>query len=512
MVNAASTTVEGRTAVSNATNAWRVNIAGTAAAPQTIQTVQNRPHREALRHQLIVASFAVDLALLCLAMFLAYWIRFETPIRSFGVVGESVDIGLYAGHIAAGVITLLIVLANFRLYDAKNLLSHRQTARIIGKSCIAWFAGYLAVSLILAFDPPISYLSVLLSFAIALSFLLTWRWVLHQVLRREASAGLLRRRVVFIGWNDDCAAAIKQYIRGRGDSIAIEGVIAPPNGAFEAEPPSTVRVHRDFDAVRRVLKYSDVDTVLVADLDLGRSELVELSNFCEKEMIEFRLVPTCFRILLSGLHLETVSGIPVLGISKLPLDSLFNNHLKRVIDIVGGLVGLVVSVPLIAMFGTLIYLESPGPIFYKQRRVGRNGRLFEIIKLRSMRMDAESDGKAGWTVKGDPRVLRIGRFMRTWNIDEIPQFWNVLRGEMSLVGPRPERPEFIETFKEEIPHYNARHNIKPGITGWAQVNGFYGDTDIGERVRFDLDYIERWNAFLDFQILLMTFARSGNAH
>jgi len=159
----------------------------------------------------------------------------------------------------------------------------------------------------------------------------------------------------------------------------------------------------------------------------------------------------------------------------------------------------------------LVYLESPGPVIYRQRRIGLNGRSFDIFKIRSMKPDAESAGVPGWTVRDDPRRLKVGAFMREWNIDELPQFMNVLRGEMSLVGPRPERPELIDGFKEEIPHYNVRHNIKPGVTGWAQVHGLRGDTCLRERVKFDLDYIENWNFTLDFQILLMTLYKRHGA-
>jgi lipopolysaccharide/colanic/teichoic acid biosynthesis glycosyltransferase len=180
-------------------------------------------------------------------------------------------------------------------------------------------------------------------------------------------------------------------------------------------------------------------------------------------------------------------------------------------DVAGAVLGLILALPLILVFGILIYLESPGPIFYRQRRMGIDGRLFDMFKLRSMKLNAEAGGSPGWTVKGDPRVLRIGGLMRKWNIDEIPQFWNVLRGDMSLVGPRPERPELIAKFKEIVPHYNARHHIKPGLTGWAQINGLRGDTDLTERVRYDLHYIENWNVLFDFHIMIMTFFKRENA-
>ena len=228
-------------------------------------------------------------------------------------------------------------------------------------------------------------------------------------------------------------------------------------------------------------------------------------------MVQFKVIPSYFQILVSGLHLETVGGIPVLGVSRLPLDRFVNILLKRVVDVIGAVFGLLIAVPVIVLFGFLVYRESPGPILYRQRRLGRNGVEFDILKIRSMKLDAEADGKAGWSTKDDPRRLKMGGFMRKWNVDELPQFWNVLKGEMSLVGPRPERPELIHNFKHEIPHYNARHNAKPGITGWAQVKGLRGDTDLGERISCDLWYLENWSIFLDFQILVMTFSHHKNA-
>jgi len=253
-----------------------------------------------------------------------------------------------------------------------------------------------------------------------------------------------------------------------------------------------------------------LDIVLVVDVGVSAKHLEALASLCEKELVQFKVVPSYFSILVSGLHLESFSGIPILGLSRLPLDRMFNRLVKRIVDIVGAIFGLLLSLPLIAIFGTLIYLESPGPIFYRQRRLGRNGKMFHMLKLRSMRLDAEKDGKIGWSTKEDPRRLRIGAFMRRWNIDEVPQFWNVLKGEMSLVGPRPERPELIRNFKHQIPHYNARHTVKPGITGWAQVNGLRGDTDLTARIMHDLYYVEHWNLLFDFETMILTFFKDTN--
>jgi len=260
-----------------------------------------------------------------------------------------------------------------------------------------------------------------------------------------------------------------------------------------------------------LLKRHRIDVVVLADLGLCFEEIVALSNVCEKELVQFKIIPSYFQILVSGLQLEPISGVPVLGVSELPLDRLLNRILKRTVDIIGAVTGLVLSLPIMLVCGVIIYLESPGAIFYRQVRTGRNGKNFRIIKLRSMRLDAETGG-ARWAQKDDPRRLRIGSFMREWNLDEVPQFWNVLKGEMSLVGPRPERPELIANFKHQIPHYNARLASKPGLTGWAQINGLRGDTNLVERVRYDLHYLENWSLWLDIQTMFLTFLKRQNAY
>jgi exopolysaccharide biosynthesis polyprenyl glycosylphosphotransferase len=252
--------------------------------------------------------------------------------------------------------------------------------------------------------------------------------------------------------------------------------------------------------------------VVVADLHGPREQMVALANLCEREMIQFKVIPSCFRVFVSGLTLETIAGTPVLGVTRLPLDGTLNVIAKRALDIAGATVGLLVSAPIVALFSAMVWLESRGPVFYRQRRWGVNGVPFDIIKIRSMKLNAEQSSGAQWCVKDDPRRLRVGAFMRKWNIDELPQFWNVLKGEMSLVGPRPERPELIASFKHQIPHYNARHHSKPGMTGWAQVNGLRGDTDLSERIQCDLWYLENWSLWLDLQIMLLTFFKRDNAY
>jgi exopolysaccharide biosynthesis polyprenyl glycosylphosphotransferase len=224
------------------------------------------------------------------------------------------------------------------------------------------------------------------------------------------------------------------------------------------------------------------------------------------------MVPDLFGVLTSKVSVQHIGDVPLIGVSKWPLDLFWNRVIKRAEDVVGATIGLLVSAPVIAMAAVLIRRSSPGPAFYRQIRCGEAGREFTIYKLRTMRDNAEDDTGPRWAVEDDPRRTRVGAFLRRHNLDELPQFWNVLKGNMSLVGPRPERPHFVEQFKEDISRYMWRHVYKPGMTGWAQINGLRGNTDIGERIKYDLYYLENWSLAFDFKILVQTLVKTDNAY
>lgn len=474
-------------------------------------TLRHR-HRPWVAHQKLVAlSFLGDAAVVFGSLLIAYLVRFETAVRTMGVQDSGLDLKSYLDHVLLGGLLLMLILANFRLHDPRNYLAIRRMMYVIGKSCMIWFVGFLGLALVLKIDPPISRMYCLFGALFAALGLCTWRWVLYCVMRQEPLASALRQKAVFVGWNDECDRAVKRFGEGRAHQVSVVGVIEPQPGVFEEKAPEGVKVLGNYSEVRNLLRESGADLVMAVDGSLEREELLELAETCGREFIDFKLVPSCFQILVSGLQLESVHGMPVLGVGKLPLHYAFNNAAKRFIDIMGALFGILVFSPVMAMFAMLVYSESKGGVLYRQRRIGLNGRPFDILKIRSMKLNAEAGGAPGWTVKDDPRRLRVGGFMRKWNIDELPQFWNVLKGEMSLVGPRPERPELIEGFKEQISYYNVRHNVKPGVTGWAQVHGLRGDTCLKERVKFDLDYIENWNFLLDFRIMVMTFIKRKGA-
>ena len=480
--------------------------------PSSIEVTLPLPIRRHVgaAERLIVSALLADTIVIVYALMAGFWLRFYTPLARYGS-GSETSLRNYAEYIAFGTLLMLGTLTYYRLYEKQTLLRYRQVSLLVLKSGVVWLAAFAAFALVFKFQPALSRGYVVLSGTVVILALLTWRNIFHRVIRRSPLAKYLKRRVLFVGWNHEAERLMETFRADDACAYEVVGCTEAQQGSFKRMPPESVAVFPKAKEMEYLFHREEIEMVILADLDGSRSDVVSLSNLCEKEMVEFKLIPSYFQILVSGLHLETVNGVPVLGVSQLPLDKLPNVVLKRTLDVVGAIVGLILSAPILAVFGTLVYLESPGPILYRQRRLGQRGMEFDILKIRSMRLDAEKNGRPGWTTADDPRRLKIGSFMRKWNIDEVPQFWNVLWGEMSLVGPRPERPELIRNFKEEIPHYSARHNVKPGITGWAQIKGLRGDTDLTERIKCDLWYLENWNVLLDFQIMFMTFVKNENA-
>ena len=253
-----------------------------------------------------------------------------------------------------------------------------------------------------------------------------------------------------------------------------------------------------------ILVQGATDEVILCLPNLDHETKARIIIQCEKEYIDFRLVPDIYEILASNVELVTIAGVPLVGIRSLPLDSAWNRLLKRSIDLVGSTVGLIVLAIPMLIIALLIKRSSPGPALYEQVRCGEDGRQFVMHKFRTMVPDAERQTGPVWAEQDDPRKTPIGKWLRKYNLDELPQLLNVFKGDMSLVGPRPERPYFIEQFKELIPRYFSRHHVKSGITGWAQVNGLRQNTSIEERIKHDIYYIENWSVLLDLRILFRT--------
>jgi Undecaprenyl-phosphate glucose phosphotransferase len=267
-----------------------------------------------------------------------------------------------------------------------------------------------------------------------------------------------------------------------------------------------VPVLGDYRDLPQLIDSFHVEQVIIALPDAQRGELVELISLCRRGRVDIKIYPDMFSYMARDLSVDDLGGTPLLTVRDIAMRG-WKLSLKRLMDIVVSVIGLVVLSPLMLLTAILIRLESHGSVFYTQERMGLDERPFQMIKFRTMREDAEADGP-GWTVENDPRVTRLGRLMRRTNWDEFPQLINVLIGDMSLVGPRPERPIYVQQFRDRIPRYMERHREKSGMTGWAQVNGLRGDTSISERTVYDLWYVENWSLWLDVKIFLRTIIKT----
>ncbi len=406
----------------------------------------------------------------------------------------------------------IFVLMGFRgraLYAYKNLLVPSRISHTLIGAMGIYCSALIGISVVVHTNPLLTWKFFVFAAVIICTITYAWRTLVSHIIRMEYFAARLRHRLVVIGGGSQ-ALKIKTALGKCPDMEFIGWVQAiKPNHIAELDEFRLGSLHE----LRTILHGHEINrAVLVESESLQREGVVAVTKTCENEHVQFNMVPHFFEVLVSAVRPESIGDMTLLGVQCLPLTGLRNRMVKRTVDIVGSIIGLALSLPLMIIFGTIIFVESPGPIFYRQIRQGRNGRLFYIIKLRSMRLNAEEDGKAQWACNNDHRRLRVGAFMRKWNIDEVPQFWNVLRGQMSLVGPRPERPELIARFEATVPHYQARHMYQPGMTGWAQINGWRGDTCLEKRIHHDIWYLENWNVFLDFRIMLQTFLRQKNAY
>jgi len=465
-------------------------------------------------------AFFGDTAMVFLGLIFAFWFRFKSgliPLKeswwTSGGAFQDRPASEYFGIIAIGALLLILIFVQMRMYRPENLLRFKRVLLTICRGVFSWVLIYFSFSLVLKFNPPISRIYVLTSGFGVVTAVAVWRYFFHKAMLSPNIAIGLRQNLAFVGWTDDAARLSHAVYADSGQPYSILGYIST---SFE-ENAQTSKIHirciGRYSELEDLIKEHSIDILVLAGSRWRQEEMVELINLCARLMVKLKVIASGFQLLVSCLRLETISSVPILGVSETPLDNIGNRAIKRFIDIIGALVGLFGGITVIIIVGSIIFFESPGPIFFWQERVGRGGRKFRMIKLRSMRLDADKfDHLNQSTLRDDPRLLRIGGFIRRWNLDEIPQFYNVLIGQMSLVGPRPERTYHSEALSYAIPHYNSRLLCKPGITGWAQVNGLRGDTDLAERIRLDLYYLENWSVWLDLQIMVQTFITRKNAY
>jgi exopolysaccharide biosynthesis polyprenyl glycosylphosphotransferase len=440
---------------------------------------------------------------------LATWIRFDSGWIPMLHAEPSRRLYIYG----AGVATLLFLF----IYRSVGLYERPQAGAMVDRvprvtRATLW--GILlatALAFVIRTEPPFSRLTVAIASFTVLVLVLVEKTILFYTELHLARQKGKAQRVLVVG-ADEVAVHIRRALENEPRlQSEVVAFIAPGEQEIDEHIPGEL-IKGDLDDFERIVQEERVSKVIMAEAALSHARMVSIILYCEREVIDFALIPDLFRVLTSDVNIQTVDGIPLLGIGEWPLDMFWNRVWKRAEDIVGSAVGLILSAPVIAVASVLIKCESRGPVFFRQERCGESGKQFYLYKLRTMKEDAEAETGPVWTTPDDPRRTKIGAFLRQWNLDELPQFWNVLRGDMSLVGPRPERPHFVEQFKEDISRYMWRHVSKPGITGWAQINGLRGNTSISERIKYDLYYLENWSLAFDFKILIKTFFSRKNAY
>lgn len=477
----------------------------TAYTPRDIR--QNRPRWEIV---MSMTALVGDFLMILSGFILAFWLRYQSGFISPYHGNDTIpSVEEYWKLILFGVALVFCGILSKCSYEYKDLLSPRKSLIKIGFILSVCLFAFIGVSLAFNTTPSISRVFVICSWFLIFMAIAGWRMVLFRTLQHPALVLRLRKRLVVVGAGFD-TLRIKEQLASSNEFEFVGWIQGnKPNRSVELEKSRLGSIHELED----IFQNQDVDIAVLTESEALQLEgVVHVSKICEREHVDFKMVPHFFETLISGLRPSVIGGVSVLGVDSLHINRFENRAMKRFIDVLGASIGLLLSAPVIFIFGALVYLESPGPIFYKQVRTGRNGRLFSMYKIRSMKMDAEKNGKAGWTKENDPRRLKIGALMRKCNIDELPQFFNVLRGEMSLIGPRPERPELIHHFKYAIPHYQLRHTCCPGMSGWAQVNGWRGNTSLENRIVADIWYVEHWSIILDFKIMFLTFFKQQNAY
>ena len=328
------------------------------------------------------------------------------------------------------------------------------------------------------------------------------RGMIYLLLFSLRRGGYNIKHVLLVGFSETAKAYIDRVLVYREWGYEVHGIL--DDNAGPEENYKGISVIGRIDSLKEYLDSNNFDEIAITLKIDEYSKLRDIVNICEKTGVHTQFIPDYNNIIPTRPYTEDLMGMPVINIRYVPLSNTFYSLIKRVMDVIISLTGILITSPLMVCIAVIIKTTSKGPLIYKQERVGLHNKSFMMYKFRSMRVQEAGEEKKAWTTKNDPRVTAVGKFIRRTSIDELPQLFNILKGDMSVVGPRPERPFFVEKFKEEIPRYMIKHQVRPGLTGWAQVNGYRGDTSIKKRIEYDLFYIENWTLGFDIKIMFLT--------
>ncbi len=452
------------------------------------------------RQLFATGMFVVDAVLIAAAWLGAYWLRFHALGLPTPLGVPPLSLYLWSGAVLTP--TALLVLRTFRLYRSAR------TSRL-GVELLAIVQATVVVAAMAGVGSfyargELSRTAIGIFLVLATLLLSGVRVCARLVLRELRRRGRNLRHILVVGTGEPARMLLKKIRRHADFGLHVHGLVAADR-ADVGRSLYEVPVLGAVAELPRLLKEVRPEIIYVA---LERREWeaeAEALTLLADSTVAVRLVPDLTQAFRLNPSVEDFDGMPVVLVTESP-EQGWNAVVKRAFDLACSGLGLIVLSPVLAALAILVGLDSPGPVFYGQERVGLNGRRFRMFKFRSMRVDAEARG-SGWTVKDDPRRTRLGSTLRRLSLDELPQLWNVFMGDMSLVGPRPEQPRFVEEFRGSIPRYMLRHHVKAGMTGWAQVNGLRGDTPLEDRIRYDLYYLQNWSLLFDVRILFLTVAR-----
>ena len=454
-----------------------------------------------IRGLLSVSLVILDITMLAVAFILSYQIRSVIPWPN--ELTNQMPLSAYSGLMVAQIVAVVILMFIYNQYYIPRAISRVDqfysifAAVSIGTMMAVAISVFSFKNSIFEVDFPRAMIIYAWMFSITLIML---GRIMHQVLRAKLrDRGFGKDRLLVVGTGDVSEMILQRIAWSPQLGYEVVGVI---DGDLDADQVHGTPIVGKPEDLPELIENLSIDEVIIAIPEKGHREVMRVISYCERGRVSIKVFPDFFQFMASEADIDDLGGLPLLAIRDFAMRG-YLLFFKRLMDIIGSIIGLIILSPLMMLTAIAVKLESPGPVFFVQERMGLDGKPFLMVKYRSMRLDAEEKGP-GWTTKDDPRQTKLGSVLRKIDVDELPQFINVLIGEMSLVGPRPEQPYYVNVFRDSVPRYMERHREKAGMTGWAQVNGLRGDTSVIERTKFDIWYSENWSILLDIKILMRT--------
>ena len=425
----------------------------------------------------------MDAGIIGAAYFFSWYLRFKSGffVQDAGVLPAKT----YFSALFLIIPGYLLLYSIFQLYMPRRVKSYRKELMDIIR---ANGIGFMIFILVLYFikQEHFSRQMLCIFFFINISLEFASRYLIRTILWKMRKQGLNQKHILMIGESQ----MAEQYMDRLREN---------PKWGYQ------VFAHlKDEEKLERILEGNELDEVVIALRAEDYGKLERIVDVCEKAGVHTKMIPDFGNVISTRPYIEDVQGIPVIHVRRVPLNIMRNRAAKRAVDLIGATVAIILFSPVMLLTVLVVALTEEGSVIYRQERVGLHNQVFYMYKFRSMIMQDEEKEKAEWSTRNDPRITPVGKLIRRTSIDELPQLFNVLKGEMSLVGPRPERPQFVQKFRDEIPRYMVKHQVRPRMTGWAQINGYRGNTSIEKRIEYDLYYIENWTMVFDMKILILT--------